>query len=689
MAKLTIDGIEIEAENGTTVIQAAEQAGIEIPRFCYHERLSIAGNCRMCLVEMEKAPKLVASCAMPVNDGMVIHTNSAKVKKAREGVMEFLLINHPLDCPVCDQGGECDLQDQSVAYGGGSNRTTEDRRLVSEKFMGPLIKTTMTRCIHCTRCVRFADEIAGVPELGAIGRGEGMQITTYNEKTFKSEMSGNIVDLCPVGALTSRPYAFKARPWELTSTETIDVHDALGANIRIDVRGREVMRILPRLNDEINSEWIDDKTRHSVDGLTKGRLDRPYARVKNKLVEVSWAEAFDIIAKKLKKTAGSKIAGLVGDLNDAESMYALKKLLTSLGSETIECRSDGAKLDASKRVSYLFNSAIEGVDQTDAVLLIGSDLRREAAVLNSRLRQNSVNRRMKIAYMGPETDLTYRAIPLGDNASVLQDILEGKHDFSKILDKAEKPMLILGRAALSRADGGAILKLSHDIADKYGFILEDWNGFNVLHTAAARVGALDLGLTAPKGIEGIMAGVDKGDIEVVFNLGADETDLSGLSKAFVIYQGSHGDEGVRYADVILPGVAYTEKPGLYVNIEGRVQRAERSIFGPGDAREDWTILRALSDVIGKALEFDTLTELRSSLYAEYPTFADHDELPSERWCDFGASAAISKEGFILPITDFYRTNPIARASSVMAECSGVMNNDEELAANEKRAGSAG
>ncbi len=672
MVKLTIDGTEIEVDTGSTVIQAAEQAGIEIPRFCYHERLSIAGNCRMCLVEMEKAPKLVASCAMPASEGMVIHTNSEKVKKAREGVMEFLLINHPLDCPVCDQGGECDLQDQSVAYGGGSKRTTEERRIVSEKFMGPLIKTTMTRCIHCTRCVRFADEIAGVPELGAIGRGEGMQITTYNEKEFKSEMSGNIVDLCPVGALTSRPYAFKARPWELTSTETIDIHDALGANIRADARGREVMRILPRLNDDINSEWIDDKSRHAVDGLTKNRLDRPYARIKGKLTEVTWQQAFDIIAAKIKKTDGSKIAALTGDLNDAESMYALKKLIASLGSDKIECRQDGSAVESSSRVSYLFNSAISGVDETDAVLLIGSDLRREAAVLNSRLRQNSVNRRMNIAYMGPKIDLTYRVTELGDDAHILQDILEGKHEFSKVLKKAEKPMLILGRSALSRSDGGAILKLAHDIADKYGFILEDWNGFNVLHTAAARVGGLDLDLTVSGGIESIFAGVKKGDIEIVFNMGADETDLSALSGAFVIYQGSHGDEGVRYADVILPGTAYTEKSGLYVNIEGRVQRAERSIFGPGDAREDWTILRALSDALGKTLEFDTLGELRAALYKEYPAFAALDELPSEKWCDFGVNAALLKEGFILPITDFYQTSPIARASSVMQECSGIM-----------------
>ena len=672
MVKLTIDGSEIEVETGSTVIQAAEQAGIEIPRFCYHERLSIAGNCRMCLVEMEKAPKLVASCAMPASEGMVIHTNSEKVKKAREGVMEFLLINHPLDCPVCDQGGECDLQDQSVAYGGGLKRTTEERRTVSEKFMGPLIKTTMTRCIHCTRCVRFADEIAGVPELGAIGRGEGMQITTYNEKEFKSEMSGNIVDLCPVGALTSRPYAFKARPWELTSTETIDIHDALGANIRADARGREIMRILPRLNDDINSEWIDDKSRHAVDGLTKNRLDRPYARIKGKLTEVTWQQAFDIIAAKIKKTDGSKIAALTGDLNDAESMYALKKLMASLGSDKIECRQDGSAVESSSRVSYLFNSAIAGVDETDAVLLIGSDLRREAAVLNSRLRQNSVNRRINIAYMGPKIDLTYRVTELGDDAHILQDILEGKHEFSKVLKKAEKPMLILGRSALSRSDGGAILKIAHDIADKYGFILEDWNGFNVLHTAAARVGALDLDLTVSGGIESIFAGVKKGDIEIVFNMGADETDLSALSSAFVIYQGSHGDEGVRYADVIFPGAAYTEKSGLYVNIEGRVQRAERSIFGPGDAREDWTILRALSDALGKTLEFDTLGELRSALYKEYPTFAALDELPSEKWCDFGVNAALLKEGFILPITDFYQTNPIARASSVMQECSGTM-----------------
>ena len=673
MPTLTVDGIEVEVEPGTTVLQAAEQAGIEIPRFCYHERLSIAGNCRMCLVEVTPGPpKPAASCALPAGDGMEVKTNTEKVRKFREGVMEFLLINHPLDCPICDQGGECDLQDQSMAYGEGASRYNEKRRIVKEKYMGPLIRTIMTRCIHCTRCVRFADEVAGVPSLGAIGRGENMQITTYDEQAFASEMAGNVVDLCPVGALTSKPYTFKARPWELKNTETIDVHDALGSNVRVDSRGKAVMRALPRIHEEVNEEWISDKTRHAVDGLAKNRLDRPYIKKDGKLQEATWAEAFDAIADKLKGLDGSKIAGIVGDLADAESMYAMKSMMASLGG-AIESRQDGSKIGAKHRVGYLFNSGVAGIDEADAILLVGSNPRLESPVLNARIRQRWLTRKCKVANIGPEADITYKIDQLGDGAAVLQDIFDGKNDFADVLKSAEKPMIILGQGALNREDSLAVLKLAHDICEKYGAASADWNGFNVLHTAASRVAALDLGLVTEKGIDGVLDGAANGDIEVVYNLGADELDTSKLEKAFVIYQGSHGDEGVRHADVILPGCAYTEKPGTYINMEGRVQIAQRAIFGPGEAREDWTIFRALSELLGKTLSFDNISQLRAEMTKEYPQFATVDAKPSADWAEFGVAGNVSNDGFRHVITDFYGTNPIARSSETMDECRDAMN----------------
>ncbi len=675
MPTLTVDGIEVVVEPGTTVLQACEQAGVEIPRFCYHERLSIAGNCRMCLVEVTPGPpKPAASCALPAGDGMEVKTNTEKVKQYREGVMEFLLINHPLDCPVCDQGGECDLQDQSMAYGEGASRYTEKRRIVKEKYMGPLIRTIMTRCIHCTRCVRFADEIAGVPSLGAIGRGENMQITTYNEQAFASEMAGNVVDLCPVGALTSKPYTFKARPWELKNTETIDVHDALGSNIRIDSRGKAVMRALPRIHEEVNEEWISDKTRHAVDGLAKNRLDRPYVKKDGKLQEATWAEAFGAIAAILKGIDGSQIAGIVGDLCDAESMYAMKSFISSLGG-SVECRQDGSKIGAKHRAGYLFNSGVAGIDEADAILLVGSNPRHESPVLNARIRQRWLTRKCKVANIGPEADLTYKIEQLGDSAKVLQDILDGKNDFADVLKNAEHPMIILGQGALNRNDSLAILKLAHDICEKYGGVTDDWNGFNVLHTAASRVAALDLGLVTDGGINAILDGVESGGIKVVYNLSADEFDTSKLEKAFVIYQGSHGDEGVKHADVILPGVAYTEKPGTYLNTEGRVQIAQRAIFGPGEAREDWTIFRALSEVTGSKLPFDDIAQLRAKMHAEYPSFAHVDEKPNAEWADFGVSGKVSKDGFIHAIKDFWGTNPIARSSETMDECRAAMNGE--------------
>jgi len=568
MPKLTINGIEIEVEPGLTVLQACEQVGIEIPRFCYHERLSIAGNCRMCLVHMERAPKPVASCAMPVGEGMVIETDTPEVRKMRRGVMEFLLINHPLDCPICDQGGECDLQDQSMGFGFDRGRYLENKRAVKDKNLGPLIKTIMTRCIHCTRCVRFATEVAGVQELGATGRGENMEIGTYVEKALTSELSGNMIDLCPVGALTSKPYAFTARPWELKKTESIDVLDAVGCNIRVDTRGAEVMRILPRLNEDVNEEWISDKTRFACDGLKRQRLDQPYVRRDGKLQPATWDEAFAAIADKTKQTSGAKIAAIAGDQADCESMMALKDLMSVLGSTHTDCRQDGAKLDPSCRAGYLFNSTIAGIDGADACLIIGANLRIEAPVLNARLRKRAIRGDFPVAVVGGvedgKTDLTYNYDFLGGTAGVLQDIADGKHPFAKVLKKAERAMLIVGQGALTGPDGAKVLGLARAIAEACSMVDEKngWNGFNVLHTAAARAGGMDLGFVPGDGgwdVDGILNATETGQCDMVYLLGADEIDMNRLGDAFVIYQGHHGDAGAHRADVILPGAAYTEK----------------------------------------------------------------------------------------------------------------------------------
>ncbi|MEE8371300.1 MAG: NADH-quinone oxidoreductase subunit NuoG, partial [Sphingomonadales bacterium] len=540
MPKLTVNGQEVTVEPGATVMQACEAAGVEIPHFCYHERLSIAGNCRMCLVEMERSPKPIASCAMPAGDDMVIRTDTPEVKKAREGVMEFLLINHPLDCPICDQGGECDLQDQAMAYGKGESRYLENKRAVADKYMGPLVATTMTRCIHCMRCVRFITEVAGVEELGALYRGEHLEITTTLEKALTSELSGNIIDLCPVGALTSKPYAFTARSWELRKTETIDVMDALGSNIRLDTRGNEVMRILPRLNEGINEEWISDKTRFHYDGLKYRRLDRPYVKKGRKLAEATWEEAFSAIAKALKKAKAGEVAGIIGDLAELESMFALSELFKGLDSDRLECRQDGAAADAGCRASYLFNSAIAGVDEADLCLLIGCDPRREAAILNARIGQRVRGGGLQVARIGPASDLTYKAEELGEEAAVLEEILSGEHEFAGKLKAAERPMLILGGAALACGDGAAILGAANRLADKFGLVKKDWNGFNVLQSAASRVGGLDLGLVSEGGAAAILDDAKSGALKVVFLLGADEIDTSKLKKAFVVYVGSHG-----------------------------------------------------------------------------------------------------------------------------------------------------
>jgi NADH-quinone oxidoreductase subunit G len=674
MPKLTIDGKPIEVPAGLTVLQACELAGAEIPRFCYHERLSVAGNCRMCLVEMEKSPKPIASCAMPVADGMVIKTDTPLVQKARKGVMEFLLINHPLDCPICDQGGECDLQDQAMAFGFDRSRYREPKRAVKDKDFGPLIETAMTRCIHCTRCIRFSTEIAGVEVLGATGRGEHMEVGTYVGKLINSELSGNIIDLCPVGALLSKPYSFTARSWELAKTESVDVLDAVGSAIRVDARGREVMRVLPRLNEAVNEEWISDKTRFAYDGLKRQRLDRPYLRKDGKLVPASWAEAFEAIAQRLQGVQGGRIAAIAGDLADLEAMFALKELMAALGSPNLDCRQDGAAIDPACRAGYLFNTGIAGIEQADLCLLIGTNPRWEAPLVNARLRKRYLMGGFKVAAIGPALDLTFPVENLGNGPDTLAAIAEGRHPFAERLRAAKRPMLILGQGAIARPDGAAILALARQAAEAGGLVREDWNGFNMLHTAAARVGGLDIGFvpgTGGRDVAGILEGARSGTVEVVYLLGADEIDMNRLGKAFVIYQGHHGDAGAHRADVILPGAAYTEKNATYVNTEGRVQQARLAVFPPGDAREDWAILRALSERLGRKLSYDSLEQLRQRLVKQVPHLAALDEKPTAAWGAFGKAGAIEAAPFRLPIDNFYMTDPISRASATMAACTAA------------------
>ncbi len=684
MPKLTIDGVEIEVEDGLTVLQACEIAGKEIPRFCYHERLSIAGNCRMCLVEMERSPKPIASCAMPVGDGMVIHTNTPGVKKARQGVMEFLLINHPLDCPICDQGGECDLQDQAMAYGIDHSRFDENKRSVKDKDFGPLIETHMTRCIHCTRCIRFSTEVAGVEVLGGLGRGEHLEVGTYVEQAVASELSGNIIDLCPVGALTSKPYAFNARPWELAKTESIDVMDAVGSNIRIDTRGGAVMRILPVLNEEINEEWISDKTRFACDGLRRQRLDQPYVRREGKLAPATWQEAFEAIAGRIGATTGDRIAAIAGDLADCEAMTALGDLMDALGAPHVDCRQDGARLTTASRAGYLFNTTIQGVEDADACLLVGANPRWEAPLINSRLRKRALAGGFRVGAVGPAVDLTYPVEQLGAGPRTLEEIARGDHSFREALDRAERPMLILGPGAVARADGAGVVATARQIAEATGITDGDWNGFNVLHRAASRVGGLDLGFVPRSGgrdVAGILDGAAGGAIEIVYLLGADELDMNGLGEAFVIYQGHHGDAGANRADVVLPGAAYTEKAATYVNTEGRVQRARRALFPPGDGREDWRILRALSEVVGHKLSYDDIDQVRARMREINPVFDTVDVVESAPWIAFGEDGELDDQPFEPSIENFYMTDPISRASETMAACAGVF-----LGADERRTG---
>jgi len=673
MPKLTIDGMEVTVEPGTSILQAAEQLGIEIPRFCYHDKLSVPANCRMCLVEVEKAPKPVASCAMPCGEDMKVFTNTPMVQKARKGVMEMLLVNHPLDCPICDQGGECDLQDQAVAYGFDRSRYREEKRAVKDKELGPLIKTVMTRCIHCTRCVRFGDEIAGVDELGVLNRGEHLEIGTYVSQMVTSEMSGNLIDVCPVGALTSKPYAFTARPWELRKVDSIDVFDAVGSNIRIDTRGGAVMRIQPRLHEDVNEEWISDKVRFSWDGLRNNRLDTPYVRVNGKLAPASWHDAFNAIADRVAGLHGGKIAALAGDTADCESIAALKDLMTALGANNLECRLDGADYDIAAPAGWLFNTTIAGIEQADAILLVGTNLRTEAALVNARIRKTWLANRIKIGLIGEQAKLNYPVQYLGAGAETLAELAAGKGGFADVLKNAKNPMIILGAGALRRKDGKAVQALARKLAETFGMVREDWNGFNVLHTATGVVNGLMLGFTGGNLEKALSA-------PVLYLLDADNFPVEKIGRdTFVIYQGHHGDRAAARADVILPGAAYTEKNATYVNTEGRVQTARQAVFPPGEAREDWKIIRALSEVLNKTLPYDDLPGVRARMAAINPAFGTTDAPLKAAWENFGAEGAVEKAPFETAVQNFYQTDSVTRASKTMAECTAAFLNNGQKA----------
>jgi NADH-quinone oxidoreductase subunit G len=667
MPKLTIDGTEIEVAGGTSVLQACEQLGIEVPRFCFHDKLSVPANCRMCLVEQEKAPKPVPSCAVACADGMVIKTNTEVVKKARQGVMEMLLINHPLDCPICDQGGECDLQDQAVAYGYDRSRYEETKRAVTDKELGPVVKTVMTRCIQCTRCVRFMDEIAGTPELGLTGRGEDVEITTYVPHALTSELSGNIVDICPVGALTSKPYAFVTRPWELRKTESIDVMDAVGSNIRIDVRGGEVLRILPRLNEDINEEWLADKSRLSLDGLKRQRIDKPYVRKDGKLQPASWDEAFASVVAKLKGLPGHKLAALSGDLADVESQFLLRELMDKLGSPNRDCRQDGAEFDVKAAAGWRFNTTIAGIEQADAILLIGTNPRHEAPLINARIRKRWRQLDLPIGLIGEKADLTYTYQYLGAGPASLKDL----GSFGEKLKNAKKPMLILGAGVLARPDGAALQARAREIAEQFGLIKEGWNGFNILHSAAGRVGGLEVGFVPGQGGKStrhILDGAQRGEIDAIINLAADEISPERFGKAFVVYIGHHGDRGAHRADVVLPAAAYTEKNALYVNTEGRAQAAKQAVFPLGEAKEDWKIIRALSEQLGATLPYNQQGEVRKALAAYNSIFGNIGRVVPAEWKAFGAAGSLADQPFKATIENYYMTDPISRASATMAKC---------------------
>jgi len=664
--KIIINDKEIEFEEGMTVLQACEIAGVEIPRFCYHERLSIAGNCRMCLVEMEKSTKPIASCAMPAADGMKIKTNTSFVDKARKGVMEFLLANHPLDCPVCDQGGECDLQDQSLFYGFDKSRFTENKRQVTEKYMGPLIKTQMTRCIHCTRCIRFATEVAGIPELGAIGRGEDTEITTYLEKSMESELSANVIDLCPVGALTSKPYAFEARPWELKKTETIDVMDAVGSNIRVDTYGWEVKRILPRVNEGINEEWISDKSRYACDGLLKQRLDTPYIRENGKLIKTSWDKALKLLINKLQLYKPSEIAGMVGDLADMEMMYSFKSFFeTCLGSKNLECRNEGIYLNPSERMNYIFNSSINGIEDSDFILLIGTNPRLEATILNARIRKSYLKNKMNIFSIGDPGDLTYPYKVIGNTTSIIKEIASGNHKIAEMIKRSKKPLIIIGESSLYGKTGEYIFETIKNFLTNNNFIRKDWNALNILTQQASRVGGIDLGLYLINEENNFLFfnKLINNEYKFLYLLGADSTNIDKENK-FIVYQGTHGDRGAEIADIILPGGAYTEKNGLFVNLEGKMQNAFKASYPPGDSREDWIIFKDLANRMKKPLSFKNIDELRDCIMKDIKKSEEKK------------SGKMKKINFIdsditVRSIDYYYTNPIARASKVMNECRSI------------------
>ena len=678
MPKIVIDGKDFEVEENLSIIQACEVSGVEIPRFCYHEKLSVAGNCRMCLVDIEDArgmsPKPVASCAMQVSDGLKIHTKTQRVKKAREGVMEFLLINHPLDCPICDQGGECDLQDQSVAYGLGGSRYEQNKRSVENKDMGPFIKTEMNRCIHCTRCVRFSTEVSGSDEIGAIGRGRDMEITTYLDIAVKSELSGNVIDLCPVGALTSKPYAFSARPWELKQTESIDVMDAIGSNIRIDTKGNKVMRVLPRNNDEVNEEWISDKTRFFWDGLSLQRIDKPYLRENGKLRQVSWNKAIDVASDKLLNTNPEKIASITGDLVSMESIYSIKKLMDSIKSPNTECRQDGSKINGG-REKWLFNSKLSGIDESDGCLLIGTNPRIEAALINSRIIRKSKENNYSIGLLGDKSELNYNYDYLGDDPSIIYDLIDNNNPFCEKLSEMNKPLMIIGQGALKGDEGEDYLNLCIELANNYNFLKNDWNGFNVLHTAASRPGAMEIGFLPGergKDLDQIIDGYKKGDISTLFLLGADEIEISEKTDCFVIYQGHHGDKGANIADLILPSPSFNEQNGLFINTEGRIQESIRATFPIGEAKEDWEIISLISKKMGLENIDNSFEDLRSSLFQSFPDLADIDMcLSGEKLPKKIERKDIKQHVFKNSLNNFWLSNSITRSSRLMCERNNI------------------
>ena len=676
MPKILINGKEIEFEKGMTVLQACELADVEIPRFCYHEKLSIAGNCRMCLVEMEKSLKPIASCAMPAAEGMNIKTNTTLVEKARKGVMEFLLANHPLDCPVCDQGGECDLQDQSLYYGVDKSRFIENKRSVSEKYMGPLIKTQMTRCIHCTRCIRFATEVAGIPEIGAIGRGEDMEITTYLEKSMESELSANVIDLCPVGALTSKPYAFEARPWELKKTESIDVMDAVGSNIRVDTYNWEVKRILPRLNNNINEEWISDKTRYSCDGLLKQRLDTPYVKKNNKLQKSNWDEAIEVIVNKIKETKPHEIAGHIGDMINFENSIAFKKLFTNLKSDNLECREKKFYINPNDKINYIFNSSINGIEESDLILLIGTNPRHEATILNARIRKAFIQKKIPIYSIGDPGDLTYDYKIIGNKTDDIKQIINKESEISKKILSSKKPIIIIGESALELKTGKYIFEEIKDYLMNNNFINEEWNALNILVQNASTVGLLDLKIISQNDENNFIFfdKLNSNEFKFLYLLGSDNLAFKKKNE-FIVYQGSHGDRGAELADVVLPSASYTEQNGLYSNLEGRVQECKKASYPIGDSLEDWKIFNLILKKLGKIDNLNNFENLRKEVINISRNFSQINNLPKKliKKNNKNNSEFYSQEVIIKKL-DYYYTNSISRASKTMSECRQISEN---------------